>query len=129
MLKLVGTGNSFHYYVKALLNYANFNGRARRSEFWYFALFNVLITMGVAILGLVTRLDALPSLYCLAVIVPGIAAAVRRMHDVGKSGWYVLIPIYNLILGFTEGERGTNRYGLDPKKEVNRQAAETAGRG
>jgi len=60
-------------------------------------------------------LSIISSLFSLAILVPGIAAGVRRMHDVGKSGWYILIPIYNLILAFTEGDQGTNQYGLDPK--------------
>lgn len=46
---------------------------------------------------------------------PSIAVGVRRMHDVGKSGWFVLIPIYNFILACTDGERGPNQYGQDPK--------------
>jgi uncharacterized membrane protein YhaH (DUF805 family) len=54
-------------------------------------------------------------LISLALFIPGIAVAVRRMHDVGKSGWFILIPIYNLILAVTEGQRGPNEYGEDPK--------------
>ena len=60
-------------------------------------------------------LSIINSLFSLAILVPVIAAGVRRMHDVGKSGWYILFPIYNLILAFTEGDQGTNQYGLDPK--------------
>ena len=48
-------------------------------------------------------------------LAPSIAVAVRRMHDVGKSGWFLLIPIYNLILACTEGQKGDNEYGTDPK--------------
>jgi uncharacterized membrane protein YhaH (DUF805 family) len=55
-------------------------------------------------------------IYFLAVLVPSIALAIRRMHDVGKSGWYILIPIYNFILAVTEGDKGPNGYGEDPKK-------------
>jgi uncharacterized membrane protein YhaH (DUF805 family) len=51
----------------------------------------------------------------LAVLIPSIAVGVRRMHDVGKSGWFLLIPIYNLILALSEGEKGDNKYGPDPK--------------
>lgn len=51
-----------------------------------------------------------------AMLAPSIAVAVRRMHDVGKSGWFVLIPIYNLVLAVTEGDKGTNEYGPDPKE-------------
>ncbi len=58
----------------------------------------------------------LATVYDLVVIVPGIAVGVRRMHDVGKSGWYILIPIYNLILAFTDGNVGPNEYGPDPKR-------------
>ncbi|NJL75178.1 MAG: DUF805 domain-containing protein [Saprospiraceae bacterium] len=53
-------------------------------------------------------------LYSLGVLVPSLAVAVRRMHDVGKEWWYMLIPIYNLILALTKGEEGTNKYGPDP---------------
>jgi uncharacterized membrane protein YhaH (DUF805 family) len=55
-------------------------------------------------------------IYTLAVIVPIFAVSVRRMHDVSKSGWFCLIPIYNLILCFTAGTEGTNQYGPDPKR-------------
>ncbi len=57
----------------------------------------------------------LGTIYSLAVFIPSIAVAVRRMHDVGKSGWFILIPIYNLILACTNGESGENKYGTDPK--------------
>jgi len=56
-------------------------------------------------------------LYSLAVIIPSIAVGVRRMHDVGKSGWYLLIPLYNLILACTDGDSGDNEYGSNPKTE------------
>ena len=59
----------------------------------------------------------LANLYSLAVLVPSIAVGVRRMHDVGKSGWFLLIPIYNLILAVTEGEKGENEYGQEPVSE------------
>ena len=58
----------------------------------------------------------LDTIYSLAVFVPSIAVGVRRMHDVNKSGWYCLIPIYNLILACTEGTPGSNEYGPDPKR-------------
>jgi len=54
----------------------------------------------------------------LATLLPGIGVAIRRMHDVGKSGWFMLIPIYNLILAFTEGDKGPNEYGEDPKANM-----------
>mgnify|MGYP000243376738 CR=1 FL=1 len=99
-------------------NYANFNGRARRAEYWWFFLFNLIITYGLIILGSVLEISALvvlSQIYSLAVLIPSLAVAVRRVHDVGKSGWFILIPIYSLILVLTEGNRGTNEYGSDPK--------------
>lgn len=105
-------------------NYANFSGRARRREYWMFALLNFIITVILLIVDEVSGLSfgkvqmgILRSVYSLAVIIPSIAVGVRRMHDVGKSGWYLLIPIYSLVLACTEGDKGTNEYGLDPKNE------------
>lgn len=105
-----------NYYLKVLQNYANFNGRARRSEFWYFILFNMIIAFVLGFIsGFLLKSDIIGNIYLLIILVPGIAVAVRRMHDVGKSGWYCLIPIYSLILAATEGDRGDNEYGPDPK--------------
>ena len=119
-----------NWYKKVVLeNYANFNGRARRSEYWYFALMNLIILIVAAVLDNMLGLTfgALPYGYlyvafALAVFIPGLAVAVRRLHDVGKSGWFyfiVLIPIVGaiwlLVLFFTEGNRGENQYGADPK--------------
>lgn len=105
------------WYKKVVFeNYANFNGRARRAEYWNFFLVNVIISIVIGfILGLI-NLPLLGNLYSLAVLVPGIAVAIRRMHDIGKSGWYILIPIYNIVLLATEGDRGPNEYGPDPKE-------------
>jgi len=104
-----------NYYLKVLQNYAEFNGRARRSEYWYFALFSTIISLGLTFLGGMFNTELLANIYSLAVLVPSIAVGIRRMHDVGKSGWFILIPIYNLILACTDGEKGTNQYGPDPK--------------
>jgi len=107
-----------NYYFKVLKNYATFSGRARRSEYWYFFLFNVIIAFVLGFIGGLTELTILGNIYSLAVLIPGIAVGVRRMHDVGKSGWFLLIPIYNLILAFTEGTQGENEYGADPKATI-----------
>ncbi|MFL5728583.1 MAG: DUF805 domain-containing protein [Cytophagaceae bacterium] len=106
-----------NWYLAVLKKYTDFNGRARRSEYWYFFLFNtlinvVLILVGKAVLGN----DILRIVYTLAVLLPSIGVAIRRMHDVDKSGWYVLIPFYNFVLACTEGTRGDNEYGPDPKE-------------
>ncbi|WP_127018666.1 DUF805 domain-containing protein [Flagellimonas beolgyonensis] len=105
------------YYLKVLQNYANFNGRARRSEYWYFFLFNTLISLVLGFIDGLLDTTIIGSLYSLAVLIPTIAVGVRRMHDVGKSGWFLLIPIYNIILAVTDGEKGENAYGPDPKEE------------
>ncbi len=111
-------------YVKAVFSkYAEFAGRARRSEYWYFALFNFLVAVGLSLLGLVSDLFSIPYyLYSLAAFIPGLAVAVRRMHDIGKSGWWLLIAFIPLIGAIvllvwmaTEGNAGVNQYGDDPK--------------
>ena len=104
------------YFLDVLKNkYALFNGRARRAEYWYFTLFNVIISFALGFLAGMIKMPWIASIYSIAVLIPGIAVAIRRMHDVGKSGWFILIPIYNLILAVTEGQRGPNEYGEDPK--------------
>jgi uncharacterized membrane protein YhaH (DUF805 family) len=106
-----------NYYLKVLQNYATFNGRARRSEYWYFVLFNVIIAFVLSFIGGMMGASMLLNIYSLAVLIPSIAVGVRRIHDVGRSGWFLLIPIYNLILVCTEGTKGYNEYGADPKAE------------
>lgn len=104
------------YYLTVLQNYAVFSGRARRSEYWFFFLFNIIISIALMVADEFLKTGFLDSLYSLAVLIPSIAVAVRRMHDVNKSGWFCLIPIYNLILACTEGTHGPNDYGSDPKR-------------
>lgn len=109
------------YFMHCMKNYANFKGRARRSEYWYFVLFYFIIYILVAFIsGLLSNISEMLSaifilIFALGMLIPTIAVAVRRMHDVGKSGWFMLIPIYSLILAVTEGDKGPNEYGPDPK--------------
>ena len=107
-----------NYYLKVLQNYATFTGRARRSEYWYFALFNLIISFGFGFICGLIQVPELANIYTFAIFIPSIAVGVRRMHDVGKSGWFILIPIYNLILACTDGVQGDNEYGADPKSIV-----------
>ncbi|PWK76550.1 uncharacterized membrane protein YhaH (DUF805 family) [Mucilaginibacter oryzae] len=107
-----------NYYIEVLKNYALFSGRARRSEYWYFALFNVIFSMILSFVGVFLKFPLLSNIYSLAILIPSIAVGVRRMHDVGKSGWFILIPIYNLILACTDGTPGENQYGPDPKNRT-----------
>ncbi len=104
-----------NYYFGVLAKYAQFNGRARRSEYWYFTLFNLIILIVLRLIWFYYGFSILYTVYSLGVLIPGIAVGVRRMHDVNKSGWFVLIPIYNLVLACTDGTSGDNEYGPDPK--------------
>jgi uncharacterized membrane protein YhaH (DUF805 family) len=104
-----------NYYIGCLQKYAEFQGRARRKEYWFFVLFNFIFAVAASIIDNITGIGLLYTIYVLATLIPAIAAGVRRMHDVGKSGWFILIPIYNLVLALTEGDRGDNQYGPDPK--------------
>ena len=87
-----------------------------------FFLFNIIIAFTIGMIeGFMefstnSDLSLLSLFYELAVLVPTISVAIRRMHDVGKSGWFILIPIYNLILAIREGDKGANEYGPDPKQ-------------
>ncbi|MGB3546511.1 MAG: DUF805 domain-containing protein [Saprospiraceae bacterium] len=112
-------------------NYANFEGRARRQEYWMFFLVSIGISVALNILALIFGsisdiLGGLVSivglLYSLAIFVPSIAVAVRRLHDTNRSGWMLLIgliPLIGVIILIvflaTEGDTGPNQYGPDPK--------------
>ena len=117
------------WYLAVLKKYAVFTGRARRKEYWFFALFNVIFLVVATILDnlLKTTFENLSYgwiylLYALAVLIPSIAVVVRRLHDVGKSGWWyfiALIPlvggIWLLVLMCTDSQPGDNQYGPNPK--------------
>lgn len=126
-----------NYYLNVLKNYATFSGRARRSEYWYFALFSFIFTIIAMLLdrlfGTTFTVDTMSGpmdlgygyfyvLYGVAVLIPGLAVLVRRLHDVGKSGWFFFIAfiplagiIWMLILLFTDSVPSMNKYGLNPK--------------
>jgi uncharacterized membrane protein YhaH (DUF805 family) len=172
------------YYIKALTNYANFKGRARRKEFWYFFLPNAVIAWVIPLIMLnillgqsenfelivgqyddvyyqigldkdahneqalsedyreLKRLEDenykvelgfkrnmqhtlfFSVFYSLAFLIPAISVGARRMHDINKSGWFFLIPFYNLSLAFNEGYIGENEYGLDPKQPTGKRIIE-----
>jgi uncharacterized membrane protein YhaH (DUF805 family) len=110
------------WYFRALAKYAVFTGRARRREYWYFYLFYLvfaLILGGIiGLMHLTDHTELITRLYQFAFLLPILAVGVRRMHDVNKSGWYIIVPIYNLILACTDGTHGPNDYGPDPKDEA-----------
>ena len=109
--------------------YATFTGRARRSEFWYFYLFNMIISFSLNILmsafmgsSMYMVMMVILWLYSLAVLVPNLAVTVRRLHDIGKSGWnflWVFLPIIGVILLLIwlvkDSSKGENKYGASPK--------------
>jgi uncharacterized membrane protein YhaH (DUF805 family) len=119
-----------NWYLKVLKQYADFSGRARRKEYWMFVLFNSLFAIVALILDNILGLTIgkLPygvfySLYGLAVLIPGLAVSVRRLHDVGKSGWMYLIglipligAIWLLVLFCYDSQQGNNKWGENPKE-------------
>src|SRR5437899_1593476 len=87
-----------HWYLEALKKYAVFSGRARRKEYWMFFLFNLIIGLVLGVIeGVAGGPGVLESLYGLAVLIPGIAVSVRRLHDTNRSGWWLLIGLIPLI--------------------------------
>ena len=80
-----------------------------------FTLFNHILSIVVNILTTLVKIPEWEMILYLVMLVPGIAVTVKRAHDVGKSGWVMLIPFYNLVIALTEGEKQENKYGPDPK--------------
>jgi len=122
-----------NWYLKVLNEYSNFNGRARRQEYWMFTLFNTIFSIVANVLDMSLGLNTIGSggngpiglVYSLAVLIPGLAVAVRRLHDTGKSGWnllWMLLPIagwiYIIVLLVRDSDPGVNEYGENPKVVV-----------
>jgi|688.fasta_scaffold869316_2 uncharacterized membrane protein YhaH (DUF805 family) len=108
----------FTDYIKETIvdNYANFNGRARRKEYWFFILFYyVLYFLFFGLAYTVSFFAIFNIIMALGLLIPSIAVTIRRMHDSGKSGWFMLVPFYNLYLVLKSGDVGSNQYGEDPK--------------
>lgn len=113
-----------NWFLKVLKQYADFNGRARRKEYWMFTLFFMIIYYSIAAIGGVLGSSAvimIALVFALGVLVPSIAVGVRRLHDTGKSGWYLLLGIvpvanfYILYLLVIDSTPGPNEYGDNPK--------------
>ncbi|OQY42476.1 MAG: hypothetical protein B6227_01970 [Fusobacteriia bacterium 4572_74] len=111
-----------NYYLKVLSQYKDFYGRADRREYWMFVLINFTINIALATVEQIFSPNSgvLSGMYALFVLIPGLAVTIRRLHDIGKSGWMqlvILIPlvgwIWFLILMTREGENGRNQYGKD----------------
>ncbi|MBR1920978.1 MAG: DUF805 domain-containing protein [Kiritimatiellae bacterium] len=119
-----------NYYIEAITKkYCCFCGRARRKEFWMFVLFNWIAGFVVGAVGTalasatgVAAFGLLSIIYVLGVFLPGLGVAIRRLHDIGKSGWWWLIafiplvgPIVLLVFACLDSQPGENAYGANPK--------------
>jgi uncharacterized membrane protein YhaH (DUF805 family) len=110
------------WYIRVLNKYAVFTGQAQRAEYWYFVLFNFLFALGLDIFDHIIGIRILSSLYSLVVLIPGIAVAVRRLHDTDRSGWWLLInliPVIGwivcLVFLVQDSDPQENRFGPNPK--------------
>lgn len=118
-----------NWYLAVWKKFAEFSGRARRKEYWLFVLFNIVVTIVLTLidraLGLLNQdsgLGVLSGIYSLAALIPSLAVTVRRLHDTGRSGWWILIGLVPcigglaiLILAVLDSEAGDNAYGPNPK--------------
>jgi len=110
-----------YWYMKVMRNYFGFEGRATRSEYWYFTMFNLLFYIGASLIDIILMLPIASLLYGIAVLFPGSAVFIRRLHDVGKSGWWILlsfIPVIGFVIllyYLVQDSHPDNEYGVNPK--------------
>ena len=112
-----------HWYLEVLKKYAVFSGRARRKEYWMFSLFNIIVAFGIGLVaGIIAAILHSPGIigllsvaYSLGILIPSIAVGVRRMHDLGRNGWWIIFPFVNLVFLFLDSQPGENQYGPNPK--------------
>jgi uncharacterized membrane protein YhaH (DUF805 family) len=112
-----------NWYLDVLKKYAVFSGRARRTEYWMFFLFNIIIVIAIGVVeSIIGSPGVIGLLYSLAVLLPGIAVSIRRLHDTGRTGWWMLVAlvpvigaIVLLIFMIQDSKPGTNQYGANPK--------------
>lgn len=130
-----------NWYIAALKKYADFSGRASRSEYWYFVLFYFLISIVLSIVDAVTGtlnpntgVGLLSGVFTLAMIVPSISVNVRRLHDIDRSGWWLLMIfaivigwIVLLVFGVQDSQPSDNRFGPNPNAASAAAAAASAG--
>lgn len=120
-----------NWYLEVLKKYADFSGRARRKEYWFFTLFNIIFSLPLTLLdiwlGLADRSGwgPLGGIYTLAVFIPALAVLVRRLHDTGRSGWWFLIALVPCVGGIIllvylveDSHPGDNQYGPNPKLDM-----------
>ena len=121
-----------NWYLEAMKKYAVFNGRSRRKEYWYFFLFNIIISIILRFIDVVigsfsveAGMGILGGIYMLAILVPWIAVMVRRLHDVNLSGWWMLLGVFPyigaivlLVFMTQDSNPDENQYGENPKRET-----------
>ena len=110
------------YWKRELEKWNDFDGRARRAEYWWFTAVNVGISFLIAIIGGVIGLNFLDDLYSLVVFVPSLAVGCRRLHDIGRSGWWqllIFVPVIGwivlIVFAVTDSKPEANQYGTSPK--------------
>jgi len=120
-----------NWYLEAINKYAEFSGRARRKEYWFFVLFNILISIMLGIVDRVTGsfdpatgVGLFGGIYAIGILIPGLTVTVRRLHDTNRSGWWVLLPLIPVLGGLVlfcflvlDSNPGRNDYGESPKFE------------
>ena len=120
------------WWLTCMKKYVDFSGRARRTEYWMFVLFNIIFAIVALVLDNILGTASeelgyglLYSLFSLAIVLPTLAVTVRRLHDVGKSGWWIFISLIPLIGGIwlfvltvTDSQPGENEYGPNPKTNM-----------
>lgn len=118
-----------NWYIEVLKKYTEFSGRSRRKEYWYFTLFNIIVSCLFIVLDFIlgtfnseAGYGVLNTIYSLSVLLPAIGVSIRRLHDIGRSGWFLLIglipligAIVLLIFFVKDSQTGENPYGPNPK--------------
>ena len=119
-----------NWYLEVLKKYAVFDGRARRSEYWYFTLINIGVVLVLAVLDAMIRkvtginIGILGTIYGLGVLLPAIGVSIRRLHDTNRSGWWLLlalVPLVGIVLLVfmaQDSEPAPNLYGQNPKLAI-----------
>ena len=120
-----------NWFVTVVKKYTEFSGRARRSEYWYYMLVYLIIYAALAVVNVVTGtfsytsgIGLLGGIFALALLLPSVGVGIRRLHDTGRSGWWLLlglVPVVGIVLLFflaQDSEVGTNRFGPNPKTAV-----------
>lgn len=121
-----------NYYIEVMKKYAVFTGRARRKEFWMFTLIYTIIYIVLSIAdsligtgAMLFEMGLLSGVFSLVSICPSIAVTIRRLHDIDRSGWWVLIGLVPLagvivliVFAAKDGQPGSNQYGTNPKEEA-----------